>query len=174
MAFAAKPPRPRADDTSIAEAGDHSLESGAARRYNAVRDVMCVAVKQKGGMDSMGAYPKITGTQFGSIGLDDETYDRDIYILIDGQVKKRKKKPAREAYGNAHKIGPDELARLCKGRPKIVFIGTGQQGVAELTEEDRRYLEKHGIDYAALPTPQIVASYNACEKPKAALIHVTC
>jgi len=131
-------------------------------------------MEQKGGMGSMGAYPKITSTQFGSVGLDDETYDRDIYILAGGQVKKRRKKLARQVYGTSHKIGPDELARLCKGRPRIVFIGTGQQGVAELTEEGKRYLETRGIDYAALPTPQIVASYNACEKPKAALIHVTC
>ena len=122
----------------------------------------------------MGAYPKITGTQFGSIGLDDETYDRDIYILADGEVKKRKKKLAKEVYGTSHKIGPDELAAICKGKPKIVFIGTGQQGVAELTEEGRRYLEKQGIDYAALPTPEIVASYNKCDKRKAALLHVTC
>jgi len=122
----------------------------------------------------MGRYPEIRSTEFGSIVLDDETYDRDICILAGGEVKKRKKKLAKEVYGTAHKIGPEELAKLCKGRPKIVFIGTGQQGVAELTEEGTRYLEKQGIDYAALPTPDIVASYNTCDKRKAALIHVTC
>ena len=122
----------------------------------------------------MGGYPAINGTAFGSITLGDETYDKDVYILAGGEVKKRKKRLAKDVYGTSHKIGPDELARLCKGKPKIVFIGTGQQGVAELTEEGKRYLEKQGIDYAALPTPEIVASYNKCDKRKAALIHVTC
>jgi hypothetical protein len=125
-------------------------------------------------MHIMGGYPKITGTAFGSITLDDETYDKDVYILADGEVKKRKKRVAKEVYGTSHKIGPDELAKVCRGNPTIVFIGTGQQGVAELTEEGRQYLEKHRIDYAALPTPQIVASYNKCEKRKAALLHITC
>jgi len=106
--------------------------------------------------------------------LDDETYDKEVCVRADGEVKKRKKRVAKEVYGTSHKIGPDELARICKGKPKIVFIGTGQQGVAELTEEGRRYLETHKIDYAALPTPEIVASYNNCEKRKAALIHVAC
>lgn len=122
----------------------------------------------------MADYPKITGTEFGVITLGKATYEKDIYILADGEVKKRKKKLAREVYGTAHKIGPGELKKLCNGRPKIVFIGTGHQGVAELTDEGRQYLQQRGIDYAALPTPEIIASYNKCRRPKAALIHITC
>jgi hypothetical protein len=125
-------------------------------------------------MDTMRGYPAINGTAFGSVTLDDETYDKDVYILADGEVKKRKKRLAKDTYGTSHKIGPDELARLCQGKPKIVFIGTGQQGVAELTGEGKRYLEQHGIDYVVLPTPEIVASYNQCDRRKAALIHITC
>ena len=122
----------------------------------------------------MGGYPAMNGMAFGSITLGDEMYDRDVYILASGEVKKRKKRLAKDAYGTSHKIGPDELTRLCKAEPKIVFIGTGQQGVAELTEEGKRYLEKHRIDYAVLPTPEIVACYNKGDRRKAALIHITC
>jgi hypothetical protein len=129
---------------------------------------------QRQGTKLMAGYPTITGTQFGAITLGKETYDKDIYIRADGTVQKRKKKLAKQAYGTSHKIGPDELKKLCKGGPEIVFIGTGQQGLAELTEEGRRYLEKHGIDYAAMPTPDVIASYNKCRQPKAALIHITC
>ena len=106
--------------------------------------------------------------------MDGEAYEKDVWILADGAVKKRKKKLAKEVYGTSHRIGPDELAKVCRGKPEIVFVGTGQQGVAELTAEVREYLEKQGINYAVLPTPQIVASYNQCTKRKAALIHITC
>ena len=122
----------------------------------------------------MADYPTITGTAFGSITVGDETYDKDIYILADGQVKKRKKKLAKAVYGTSHQIGPDELERVCRGGPEMVFIGTGQQGVTELTPEGKRYLEKRRIDYAALPTPDMLVSYNKCDQRKAALIHVTC
>ena len=39
----------------------------------------------------MPEYPNITETAFGSITLDAERYEKDIYILADGTVAKRKK-----------------------------------------------------------------------------------
>jgi len=41
--------------------------------------------------------PVINKTEFGSITVDEERYDHDIMITLDGKVKKRKKKLSNEA-----------------------------------------------------------------------------
>ena len=53
-------------------------------------------------------------------------------------------------------------------------IGTGQYGVAELTEEGGAYLRQRGIEVEVTTTPRAIEAYNRCAKRKAALIHVTC
>ncbi len=122
----------------------------------------------------MSAMPQIDGTCLGEITIGENTYQKDIYILTNGAVTKRKKAIAREAYGTSHKIGPSELKKICKGHPKVIFVGAGHSGMTELTEEGRQFLEGLGIDCQVKPTPEIVTPFNQCEKPKAALIHVNC
>ncbi len=122
----------------------------------------------------MPAPSEIVGTSFGEITIGRTTYETDVYILAHGEVKRRKKKIAREIYGTSHKIGPAELKKVCKGGPKKVFIGTGQSGAAELTAEGREFLEGHHIEVCVVPTPEVIDAFNQCSKSKAALIHVTC
>jgi len=119
-------------------------------------------------------YPTIDGTRFGEVTIDGTTYDKDVYVFADGQVKKRKKSLAKDAYGTSHKIGPKELARVCRGNPEVLVIGTGQNGGAELTSEGERFLKEHGVEFRALPTPKAVKAYSDLKARKAALIHVTC
>lgn len=116
----------------------------------------------------------LTRTSFGRITIGGQVREHDVWILAGGRVKKRKKKLAKRPYGTSHKIGPDELARVCEGDPEVLFIGTGQSGLVELTDEGAAYLRGRGIDCEALPTPQVVEAYNRCPRRKAALIHVTC
>jgi hypothetical protein len=122
----------------------------------------------------MSRHSKIVDTKFGEITVDTNTYEKDIYIFANGEIKKRKKSIAKEVYGTSHKIGPTELKKLCKGRPKVIFIGTGQSGLVELTEEGKQYLSKHSINVHTLTTPEVIEAFNNCEKNKEALIHVTC
>ena len=119
-------------------------------------------------------YPEITGTKFGEVTIQGKTYDRDALILVDGKVKKRKRDIARDTYGDAHIVGPEELEQVCKGGPEMLFVGTGQSGRLEINEEARRFLSLRAIDLVALPTPQLAAAYNKSRQRKAALIHVTC
>jgi len=120
------------------------------------------------------AYPTITAVSFGSITIDGEVYEHDVWIRADTSVKKRKKKLAKEAFGTSHKIAPPELEKVCKGDPKVLFIGAGESGLVELTDDGRAFLGRRGVEVILQPTPQIIESYNACERRKAALIHVTC
>ena len=122
----------------------------------------------------MNGFLKIDETSFGQVTIGRHIYETDMYILANGEIKKRKKKLAKEIYGTSHKIGPVELKKICKGRPKKVFIGTGQSGAAELTQEGLEYLHKFGIESCVQTTPKVIEEYNKFSQPKAALIHVTC
>ncbi|NIT41574.1 MAG: hypothetical protein GTN46_08720 [Gammaproteobacteria bacterium] len=122
----------------------------------------------------MGKQPKIIKTSFGKITVGKNTYEKDIYIFANGDIKKRKKSLAKEVYGTSHKIGPTELKKLCKGHPRTIFIGTGQSGLVELTDEGQNYLAERDIEVKALTTPELISAFNKCEKQKAALIHITC
>ena len=119
-------------------------------------------------------YPQIAEVSFGQVTLGSKSHARDVYVTVNGKVKKRKKDIARQFYGSSHKIGPKELERVCKGGPEVVIIGTGHSGLVELTDDARQYLRHRSIEWKAVPTPQVVEAYNRCEQRKAALIHVTC
>ncbi len=119
-------------------------------------------------------YPAIEGTSFGEVTVGGTTYEHDVVVRAGGQVKRRKKGPAKKRYGTSHKIGPKELSRTCRGGPAILFIGTGQEAQVDLTEEGRAYLQRRGIEVALHPTPEVAGPFNACKRRKAALIHVTC
>jgi len=119
-------------------------------------------------------YPRITDVRFGETTVGERTYNTDIHIRVNGKVKKRDKALAKSLYGSSHMIGPKELAKVCKGGPQVVFIGTGHSGEVRLTEDAELYLQHRSIQYEALPTPEAVAAYNQSTQRKAALLHVTC
>jgi len=120
------------------------------------------------------SYPAIAGVRFGEVTVGEKTYSRDVYITADGQVKKRKKRLAREEYHTAHALGPKELENICQGGPEVLFVGTGESGGLKLNDEALRYLSQRSIECRALPTPQVAEAYNKSKQRKAAVIHVTC
>lgn len=121
-----------------------------------------------------GTYPTIQGVRFGEVTVEGETFSTDIVIRVDGTVKKRKKKIAKEQYGSSHVIGAEELRRLCKGGLEVLIVGTGHSGAAGLAEDCAAFLEGKGIRVEAVPTAEAAELYNKAEGRKAAIIHVTC
>jgi len=120
------------------------------------------------------SYPQIDGARFGEVTIGGQTYDRDVYINVNAKVKKRKKSLAKEVYGSSHTVGPQELDRVCRGGPEVLFVGTGHSGQVTLADDADRYFAQRLIECRALPTPEVIDAYNACERRKAALVHVTC
>ena len=53
--------------------------------------------------------PTINDTTFGSITVNDTTYDHDIIIRQNGNVEKRKKKLSKAMYGTSHTVSLDEM-----------------------------------------------------------------
>ncbi len=103
-----------------------------------------------------------------------KSYDSDVYIMVNGEVKKRKKKLASEEHPTSHVLGTEELQKVCAGGPEVLFVGTGSDAKVNLTDEAQRYLNHRSIECRALPSPKIAAAYNKCRKRKAAVIHVNC
>jgi glucokinase len=119
-------------------------------------------------------YPKIGKAVFGEITIGKRIYRRDLYISVQGTVKKRDKSIAKEIYGNAHTLGPKELEKVCRGGPEILFVGSGMEGRMELTEDALLFLSQRSIQCEILPTPKMIEAYNKSRQRKAAVIHLTC
>ena len=118
-------------------------------------------------------YPVIAQAKFGEVTVDQKTYGRDIYIDVDGQVKKRDLDKLQRRFGNVLTVGSKELEKLCKGGPEVLLVGTGSKGQLDLAEDGQRYLSRRSIQWKLMSTAELVAAYNSAKARKAALIHVT-
>lgn len=118
------------------------------------------------------SYPTISQAKSGEITVGPKTYNGDVYVMVNGKVKRRKEAVQEEA-PTAQQVGPKELEKVCAGGPEVLFVGTGQNGGMQLNDEAHRYLSQRSIDCTALPTAQVVDAYNKSKQRKAALIHVT-
>jgi len=119
-------------------------------------------------------YPTITYAAFGEVSVGKSVYKTDVVIRGDGKVRKRDRKVPKRTYGTSHKIGPEELEKVCRGHPALLVIGTGQSGMVTLTAEGEEFLLQRGIAVQALPSPRAVKAYNRAKGRKAAIIHVKC
>lgn len=119
-------------------------------------------------------YPQIDAVAFGSVTVEGETFENDLHIRANGKVRRRKKKWARRDYGTSHIIGPRELKRALRGDPELLIIGAGFDGMVRLADEGRELLDKRGVAWRLLPTPEAVEAWNAAEERRALILHVTC
>ncbi len=119
-------------------------------------------------------YPNITYTSFGEVAIGKRVYKMDIFIRGDGRVKKRDKAAVKKQYGTSHKIGPEELDKVCKGNPEVLIIAAGHTGLCALTAEGEEFLRSRGIAFQTLPSPRAIRAYNRVRSRKAVIVHVTC
>lgn len=110
---------------------------------------------------------KINSSNYGSITVDNETYNHDIFILPSGKVEERE-------YG--HTFTKDQIEHLLKENPEIVFIGKGTSGLASLSNDARALLESKGVKIIEADTPDMKDKFNELAKTKrvSAIIHITC
>lgn len=109
----------------------------------------------------------INSSQYGSITINDVTYNHDVYILPSGRVEERE-------YG--HTFTEDQVEHVLEENPNVVFIGKGTSGMASLSSDARALLEEKGIEIIEANTQEIKDKFNEIAKIKkvAAIIHVTC
>lgn len=118
--------------------------------------------------------PVINKTSFGSITVDRVSYDHDIIITSDAKVKKRKKKLSKAIYGTSHTISLDEIKYVYQDSPKGIIIGTGQYGVADLSNEAREFLRGNNCQVVLKSTPEAIQEWNNTKGNWIGLFHITC
>ena len=119
--------------------------------------------------------PKINSTEFGSITIKNESFDHDVIICLDGQVKKRKKKLSKAVYGTSHIISRDEAEQVYEKGTKLLIIGAGQYQQVKLSDEAEGFFKKKKCVVKLFHTPVAIQKWNDSEeKKKVGLFHITC
>jgi len=119
-------------------------------------------------------HPRIGGTEFGSITIAGERIEHDVLIRLSGEVTKRKKKLSKAVYGTAHTISLAEAEYVCEKGAERLIVGTGQNGMVELSAEAAEYFGKHKVAVEAAPTPEAIVRWNKAKGAVIGLFHVTC
>jgi hypothetical protein len=109
---------------------------------------------------------------FGSIQIDDITYDGDV-IIDRGDVRKRKKKASkkfRDEYGHTPLSVEEEIPWKCRR----LVVGTGAYGRLPVMEDVKREAERRKIELLVLPTTEAIEALKQATKDTNAILHVTC
>lgn len=110
---------------------------------------------------------RINSFTFGSITIDGQTYDYDVYIFPSGKVEERE---------HGHTFSKEQVEHVLEENPAAVVIGKGTSGMASLSDDSRALLKEKGIEIIEDDTPNIKDKFNEISETKrvAAIIHVTC
>lgn len=118
--------------------------------------------------------PKIKATEFGSITIAGDVYDYDVFIRLDGEVKKRKKKLSKEVFGTSHILSLEEAKHIYEPGAERLIFGTGQSGMAKLSDEAAQFFKQMNCRVDLLTTPQAMKAWNEAEGKVIGLFHITC
>ena len=118
--------------------------------------------------------PKIDKIKFGSITVSGKMYENDILIRLNGKVEKRKKKLSKEVYGTSHTISLAEAEYVYQDGAENIIIGSGQSGLANLSDEASEFFEQKHCQVDLLPTPQAIEHWNKAKGSTIGLFHITC
>jgi len=109
---------------------------------------------------------------FGSIQIDDTTYEHDV-IIDRGEILKRKKKPSKrfqDEFGHTPLSVEEDIPWTCKQ----LIIGTGAYGRLPVMEEVKREAGRRHVELLVLPTAEAIASLGQDPSDTNAILHVTC
>ena len=118
--------------------------------------------------------PGISGTDFGSITIEDSKIEHDIVIRLSGEIKKRKKKLSKAVYGTSHTVSLEEAKHIYQDGAERLIIGSGQAGMGRLSEEAFDYFKKKKCEVELQPTPSAIEYWNKATGAVIGLFHVTC
>ncbi len=91
--------------------------------------------------------------QFGKIQVNGRIYNHDIELRWDGQVLKWWRK-------ESHIIDLEDIARALEQSPDLIIIGTGESGVAQVTERAKEAIASQKIEIIIDITPEAVKTFN--------------
>jgi hypothetical protein len=109
---------------------------------------------------------------FGSIQIDDITYEHDV-VIDRGEIRKRKKKPSkryREKFGHTPLSVEEGIPWKCRR----LVVGTGAYGSLPVMKEVKLEAERRKIQLLILPTAQALEALEQDTDETNAVLHVTC
>ena len=115
--------------------------------------------------------------KFGSILIDGKAYDYDIEVRWTGEVLPWQRK-------ESHIIDVDDVKRAVDQVPSTLVIGTGEAGVARVTERAQNFIRENNIRLIADRTEQATKTFNVINEESweeegeqdrvVGLFHLTC
>jgi hypothetical protein len=109
---------------------------------------------------------------FGSLQIDDSTYEHDV-VIDRGEVRDRKKKPSKR-FRNDFGHTPLSIAEDIPWECRRLVIGTGAYGRMPVMEEVEREAKRHKVKLLILPTIQAIEILQEEPEDTNAILHVTC
>ena len=109
---------------------------------------------------------------FGSIRINDMTYEHDV-VIDQGEIHKRKKKPSkkfREEFGHTPLSVEEEIPWKCRR----LVIGTGAYGSLPVMKDVKLEAERRRIGLLIFPTGQAIEAIKQNPDDTNAILHVTC
>ena len=108
---------------------------------------------------------------FGSIRIDDVTYEHDV-VIDRGSVRKRKKKPSKK-FRAEFEHTPLSLEEKIPWQCRRLVVGTGT-GALPVMAEVKREAKRRKIELLILPTVQAIEVLEREPADTNAVLHVTC
>ncbi len=115
--------------------------------------------------------------RFGKIIINGEEYDYDVELDWEGKILKWTR-------GSSHIIDKEDIKRALEKEPEIIVIGTGESGVAQVTEGAKQACKEAGVKLLIDITEEAVKTFNVIyeesleedgEQAKViGLFHLTC
>jgi hypothetical protein len=109
---------------------------------------------------------------FGSLQIDDSTYEHDV-VIDRGEIRDRKKKPSKK-FRNDFGHTPLSIAEDIPWECRQLVIGTGAYGRMPVMEEVEREAKRHKVKLLILPTMQAIEILQGKPEDTNAILHLTC
>jgi hypothetical protein len=110
---------------------------------------------------------KINSFRFGSLTINNKTYDTDMVVSWDGELIPRE---------SSHTISKEELMDMLVKGPEVILIGTGTAGCLKIDREIEDLAQGNNVEIVAKKTAEAVDEFNKKSRSKkiVAMLHVTC
>ena len=110
---------------------------------------------------------KINSFRFGSLTINNKTYENDMTVHWDGELVPRE---------SDHNFSKGDLIDLLIKGPDTIVIGTGTAGCVKIEKAAENFAKSKNVELIVKKTPEAVEEFNKLSKEKKviAVIHVTC
>ncbi|MBC7109903.1 MAG: hypothetical protein H5T46_02685 [Archaeoglobi archaeon] len=115
----------------------------------------------------------IEAIDFGRIRINGVTYEHDVLITSDGEVRDRRRRLSTQS----HEVDREEILQILESDPEAIIIGTGMMNRVRIKDDARDLVRERGILLYVYNSRETMTRFNEMRKEGkrvAAIIHITC